>query len=419
MIRNEEVNQIMKILQINSVCDIGSTGRTTRELAEVLLQEGHECYVAYGYGNSTYPYSFKIAPYIENLFHNAFFTRLLGLHGFGTVRGTRRLVRWIETNKPDIIHLRNLHANYLNYPILFNYIIKHNIPVVFTLPDCFNFTGKCSHYTAVGCYKWKTECGNCPLYRNTTAPSTFFDRSKCLFNDKKRYYSKIKNMTIVAVSKWLKEEAEQSMLNGNGHKITYVYNWIDYQKFHCATTDEIGSFMKKYNLDPNYKYLISVSQGWDKNASRYKDAEKLSKILPSGYKLILVGGLVRNTTIPEQIIHIPYINGNAELSAAYSLAEAYIHLSVEDTFGKVIAEAMSCGTVPITFDSTACGEVPGPYGIVVKPHDVEAIVESLPRLEKLKKQRDKIVQYVRDNYDYQTNAHKYIELYKELLNNKK
>lgn len=409
----------MKILQINSVCDNGSTGRTTRELAEFLLREGLECYVAYGHGTSNYPYSFKVGGVIENHFHNAFFTRLLGLHGFGTICGTKKLVRWIEKNKPDIIHLRNLHANYLNYPILFSYIISHNIPVVFTLHDCFNFTGKCSHYTAAGCYKWKGECGNCPLYRNTTAPSTFFDKSRFLFRDKKRYYSKIKNMTIVAVSKWLKEEAEQSMLNGNGHKVTYVYNWIDYQKFHCATADEISSFKKKFNLEPSRKYLISVSQGWDKNASRYKDAVKLSKILPPEYKLILVGGLARNTTIPEPIIHIPYINGNAELSAAYSIAEAYIHFSVEDTFGKVIAEAMSCGTVPITFGSTACGEVPGPYGIVVKPHDVEAIAKSLPKLEELKKQKDDIVQYVRDNYDYQTNADKYIGLYKELLDNKK
>lgn len=105
----------MKILQINSVCDKGSTGRTSRELADVLQSEGYECYVAYGYGTSTYKNSFKIAPYYENLFHNAVFTRLLGLHGNGTIRGTKRLIRWFEENKPDIIHLRNLHANYLNY----------------------------------------------------------------------------------------------------------------------------------------------------------------------------------------------------------------------------------------------------------------------------------------------------------------
>lgn len=409
----------MRVLQINSVCDKGSTGRTTRELADVLQSEGHECYVAYGYRTSTYKNSFKIASYPENLFHNAFFTRMLGLHGFGTIHGTKKLVRWIEKNRPDIIHLRNLHANYLNYPILFRCIIKHNIPVVFTLHDCFNFTGKCSHYTTQGCYKWKTECHHCPQYRTTIVNSMFFDFSRFLFRDKKKYYSRMKNMTVVAVSKWLKHEAEQSMLAVNGHTVTYVYNWVDYSKFHRATEQEIAEFKQKYHLESNKKYLISVSDGWFEGAPRYEDAKKLAEILPSEYQLVIVGNKSARTLVPPSIIHIPYINGSQELSAAYSMAQAYIHFSVEDTFGKVIAEAMSCGTVPITFDSTACGEVPGPYGVVVKPHDIEAIVQALPRLEELQEKRDEMVQYVHENYDPQINAHKYIELYKELLANKK
>lgn len=404
----------MRILQINSVCDRGSTGRTTRELAEVLLAQGHECFVAYGQGTTSYPYSFKIGGKWENHFHNAFYTRLLGLHGYGTRRGTRKLISWIEEIKPDIIHLRNLHANYLNFPMLFQYIVDNNIPVVFTLHDCFNFTGKCSHYTAKGCYKWQTECGPCPLYRHTTAPSMFFDRSRRLFNEKKQYYAQMPKMTVVAVSKWLMHEAEQSMLAGNGHKITYVYNWIDSQKFHVASNEQIDAFYQKYNLDRNVKYLISVSQGWDKNALRFKDAIKLASLLPDGYKLVLIGGVAKGTMIPDSIKHIAYIADSEELSAAYTMAEAYVHFSVEDTFGKVIAEAMSCGTVPITFNSTACGEIPGPYGIVLPPHNVEEIIHSLPKIPLLKEQKEQMIRFVRDNYGFQTNTNRYIELYKEL-----
>ena len=404
----------MKILQINSVCDFGSTGRTTRELADYLEQQGHECYVAYGQGNSTYHRSFKIGGKWENHFHNAFYTRLLGLHGYGTRRGTKQLIRWIDKIKPDIIHLRNLHANYLNYPALFDYIIKHKIPVVFTLHDCFNFTGKCSHYTAIGCHKWKTECGHCPLYRHTTAPSMFFDRSRRLFNEKKQYYAQMPKMTVVAVSKWLMHEAEQSILAGNGHNITYVYNWIDSKKFHVASNEQIDAFYQKYNLDRNVKYLISVSQGWDKNALRFKDAIRLASLLPDGYKLVLIGGVAKGTTIPNSIKHIAYTADSEELSAAYTMAEAYVHFSVEDTFGKVIAEAMSCGTVPITFNSTACGEIPGPYGIVLPPHDVEEIIHSLPKIPLLKEQKEQMIQFVHDNYGFQTNTNRYIELYKEL-----
>ena len=248
----------MRILQINTVCDFGSTGRTTRELADYLEQQGHTCYVAYGQLNSAYHNSFKIGGKWENHFHNLFYTRLLGLHGYGTRRGTRKLIKWIKEIKPDIIHLRNLHANYLNFPMLFDYIVDHKIPVVFTLHDCFNFTGKCSHYTACKCYKWQTECHDCPQYCNTIAPSMFFDNSRRLFRQKKAYYAQIPRMTVVAVSQWLMHEAEKSILAGNGHKITYIYNWIDDKKFHPATEEQINSFYQKYHLNSQIKYLISA-----------------------------------------------------------------------------------------------------------------------------------------------------------------
>lgn len=406
----------MKILQINSVCDFGSTGRTTRELADYLEQQGHECYVAYGHGSTTYTKSMKIGSVLENHIHNAVFTRLLGLHGYGTRHGTKRLINWIKDISPDIVHLHNLHANYLNFPLLFDFLVQSKIPVVFTLHDCFNFTGKCAHYTAIGCYKWQTQCKLCPTYKHCVAPSIFFDKSQELFDQKKRYYDQMSKLTVVAVSQWLAGEAKKSAMFSSARTITHIYNWIDYRKFHRASKKYIEAFYHKYNLPKEYKYIISVSQGWDNNASRYKDAIRLAKKLPKDYKLLIVGNVQRGSIIEEPLLHIPYISGSQELSAAYTMAEAYIHLSVEDTFGKVIAEAMSCGTVPITFNSTACGEVPGPYGIVVPPHDVNAIVASLPKLPEMQKQSDKIIMYVLDNYDYHTNAQKYIDVYKNMLN---
>ena len=330
----------MRILQINSVCDFGSTGRTTRELADYLEEQGHECYVAYGHHTTTYPKSLKIGSRLENHIHNALFTRFLGLHGYGTRHGTKRLINWIKEIRPDIIHLRNLHANYLNFPALFNYLVKSQIPVVFTLHDCFNFTGKCAHYTTIGCYKWQTECKECPTFQHCVAPSAFFDKSKKLFNQKKRYYNQFNKLTVVAVSKWLAGEAKKSAMFSSARAITHIYNWIDYRKFHRANQVDIDAFYDRYHLSKDYKYIISVSQGWDNNASRYKDAIRLARILPEDYKLILVGSVLRGSSIEEPLLHIPYISGSQELSVAYTMAEAYIHLSVEDTFGKVIAEAI-------------------------------------------------------------------------------
>ena len=222
-------------------------------------------------------------------------------------------------------------------------------------------------------------------------------------------------MTVVAVSQWLMHEAEQSILAGNGHKITYVYNWIDQSKFHAASKEQIDALCDKYHLDRKQKYLVSVSQGWDRNASRFKDAIRLAEKLPLDYKLVLVGSKTEGTTIPVNITHIPYISDSKELCAVYTLSEAYIHFSIEDTFGKVIAEAMSCGTIPITFNSTACGEIPGSYGIVVAPHDVDAVINALPQIALLKERREDMLLFVRENYDYVTNSTNYIELYKDLI----
>ena len=222
-------------------------------------------------------------------------------------------------------------------------------------------------------------------------------------------------MTVVAVSKWLKGEAEKSILAGNGHKITFIYNWIDHNKFHPASTEQIDSFKRKYKLDSDYKYLISVSQSWDKGTSRFKDAIELANRLPSDYRLLLVGKAANDVCFPDSVTHIPYISNSDELSAAYSFATAYVHLSVEDTFGKVIAEAMSCGTVPIVFDSTACGEIPGPYGIVIPPHDVKAIIHRLSEVDSIQKRKTEMLCFVSDNYDYQTNAEEYLEQYRRLI----
>lgn len=407
----------MKIVQINSVCGVGSTGRIAIDIAEASEKRGHICYIAYGHGNTTYPLSYKIGNKLGHLFHNVVFTRLLGLHGYGSVLTTYRFTKWLDQIRPDVIHIHNIHANYLNYRILFNHIIKRDIPVVFTLHDCFNFTGKCTHYTAAGCKKWQAECGHCPIYRSTGVPSMIFDHSTRIFHEKKALYAQIPHFHVVAISQWLKAEAEKSILAGNGHVVDYIYNWVDHDTFRPASDEEKMALSKEYELRADRKYLISVSQEWDKNTIRYQDAKKLSEMLPEKYSLILVGRLAKGTVSPKGVIHIPYISDRHSLSIVFSIAEAYVHFSIEDTFGLVIAEAMACGTIPISYNSTACAEVPGGFGIVVEPRDVAGIIHALPLLDEKKRYSCEMVEYVKTNYDKRTNTNKYVDIYESFLNN--
>lgn len=403
----------MTILHINTVCS-GSTGSIASDISDAARQAGHTCYIAYGQGISSDPKNFKIGGRFENKFHGLFYSRILGLQGYGTQSGTRRLLEWIDRIEPDIIHLHNLHGNYLNHPMLFRYIVRKEIPVVITLHDCYNFTGKCSHYTAAGCRKWQTGCRECPLVRRTIAPSYFFDRSGKIFSDKKKWYGRIRKMQVVAVSRWLEAQARESILAGPGHRIGCIYNWVDHAAFSRASATEIEAVKRKYGLSDTERYLISVGAGWDKNTSKFRDAQRLAERLPEGYRLAAVGGVADGTHFESPVHHIPYVSDIRELAALYSLATGYVHLSTEDTFGKVIAEAMACGTPPVVFDSTACPEVAGELGFVVAPHDTEAIVGLLPRLEISEERRMRLAEFVRTNYDYTVNTNRYLEIYNNI-----
>lgn len=401
----------MKIVQINSVCGYGSTGRIAVEIAEAAEKRGHICYIAYGYGDTTYHRAHKIGNRVEHLFHNVFFSRLLGLHGYGSIFTTWLFTRWLDKIQPDVVHIHNLHANYLNLIILYKYLIKRKINVVYTLHDCYHFTGKCTYYTSANCSKYISGCKKCAYYNKQGFPSLFFDFSSKIWRRKKLLYSQLESCEVIAVSKWLQGDARKSILATNRHRVSYIYNWVDHSVFKPASEEEMDEFREKYGLLKDKKYLISVSQEWNKNTIRYRDAEILSQKLPEGYKLILVGKLANGTIIDPLIKHIPYITDRHELSVAFSLADAYVHFSLEDTFGLVIAEAMACGTIPITYDSTACAEVPGVYGIIVKPRNVDDVIHSLVLLDEKIKQRAKMVEYVKKNYDKNINTNKYVDIY--------
>ncbi len=153
------------------------------------------------------------------------------------------------------------------------------------------------------------------------------------------------------------------------------------------------------------------------SATRTEDALAIAEKLPDDYYLILVGRMNRSFELPKNIIHIPYISSQMELAIAYSLADVYVHLSIQDTFGLVIGEAMACGTIPVTYNSTACSETPSSFGIVVPPRDINAIINSLSLIESKKARRLEMIEFVKNTYDKTINIGQYIETYTEIVQN--
>jgi len=399
----------MKVLQINTVSGFGSTGGICIDLANALQRQGHECYIAYGQFTTDYVNSFKVGSKLENHIHNAC-SRITGKQGYFTKNGTTKLIRYIESLNPDVIHLHNLHGNYLNLELLFNYLALANKPVVWTLHDCWAFTGKCSYYTDIECNKWQTHCNHCPQVKKYP-PSIYFDRSSVMFEDKKKWFTSIENMTIVPVSNWLAGEVRQSFLAK--YPIVPIYNWIDQTIFKPSGINT----RKKFGIDENKFIILSVGASWTANNNKLIDSIRLSQLISDDMQIVLVGDTKKLDSIPENIIHIPYVNSSKELAEIYSMGDVYVHMSVEDTFGKVIAEAMSCGTPVIVFNSTACPEVIGEgCGYVVEKRDIDAIFINIQVIKDNGKHyyTKNCIRHVQNNFDAKQKIDQTIQLYNSL-----
>lgn len=355
----------MKIISINTVA-FGSTGRIAKVIAQEAIKKGYEYKCAIGRGVCS-PDDYLINKSKIGLNISSFLSRLTGNHENFNASQTRKLIKWISKEKPDLIHLHNLHGNYINIKILFNYINKHHIPIVWTFHDCWPITGHCTHFDSINCQKWEKGCYECPLYKQYPR-SWFFDRSKHKYKKKKKLFSSIENLTIVSPSKWVASKVSDSFLNK--YPIEVINNGIDIEEFVL----ENSFFRKKYGLENKF-VVLGVASPWSDNKG-LNNFSKLAEELPDEYRIVLVGTC--GEIMSKKIIALPRINDKNLLNEIYSSADVFLNLTLADTFPTVNFEALACGTPVITFDTGGCREqVDEDSGIIVKKGDVEGVKKAL------------------------------------------
>ncbi len=405
----------MKILQINAVYGIGSTGRTCAEIDKKLKESGEQSIVATVQTNTHSKDIYIIGTKFERKTH-ALFSRIFGKQAYFSSFATRRLLKWINKEKPDVIHLGNLHANYINLRLLLKHIKKHNIPTVITLHDCWFFTGKCTHYTEQGCYKWIDGCHHCSQLKKDNS-SWVFDRTKKLWKDKKKWLQQLSNLAVIGVSDWITNEAKQSFLK-DAKILKRIYNWIDLEVFYLREEDVRDA----YDLPKDKFLILCISAGWATDSPKYTDMIKLSNLLGEEERVILLGEVPKDAVLPENVHSIGYIKDTNELAKIYSCVDAYVHLSREDTFGKVIAEAMACGTPAIVYNATACPELIGEgCGYAVQKGDIKAIITAINTIKKDGKKRytSSCVKFVNENFEKNKLIDEMKEVYLQLLKGNK
>lgn len=366
----------MKILMINSVCGIGSTGRICTDIAEELENLGHEVKIAYGRGSVSEKYS-KYAVKIGSNFGiklHALKTRFFDKTGFGSKRATKKFINWVKEYNPDIIHLHNIHGYYIHIGILFKYLKTCGKKIIWTLHDCWAYTGHCAHFTAVNCEKYKTQCQKCILKKEYPG-SLFYDNSKSNYLKKKELFCGIPNMTLVTPSFWLTEVTKGGFLKE--YPIKVIQNGLDFSIFKPTESD----FRERFGLKDK-KILLGVANVWGKRKG-LEDFIKLSFMIDDSYKIILVGLSEKQiATLPKSIFAIPRTDSVKSLCEVYTAADIFINPSTEETMGLVTVEALACGTPVIVYNKTAVPEVvDSTCGIVLKENTPEEIFENLEGFE--------------------------------------
>lgn len=366
----------MNVLLINSVCGIGSTGRICTDLAKQMEQEGDTVKIAYGRGEVSAQYE-KYAVKIGGKWNaklHALNTRLTDRHGLCSKRATKRFLQWAESFNPDLLWLHNIHGYYINIEMLFAWIkSRPQMQVRWTLHDCWAFTGHCSHFSFVGCDKWKTGCSSCP--QKTRYPTSFLlDYSKGNYIRKKNAFTGVSNMTLIAPSKWLAELVGKSFLNE--YLVDIIHTGIDLSVFKPTPSN----FRQKYHCEDKF-ILLGVAFGWGirKGMDVFID---LASRLDDRFQIVLVGTDDKiDSTLPPNIISIHRTQNQTELAEIYTSADLFVNPTREEVLGLVNIEALACGTPVVTFSTGGSPEcIDSTCGSVVPCDDIDALEQEILRI---------------------------------------
>ena len=345
----------MRIAHVNATCSVGSTGDIVRQLRNHAISKGHAVRVFYGADNHPYEGTTRVGSRPGQLFH-AVKSRVTGMQGYGSSVATRNLLRQLDAFAPDVVHLHNLHANFVNLPMLLRHLARRDIPTVLTLHDCWFFTGKCTYPVQTGCRRWAEEgCHECPQLRSDNVnPTLLFDRTQRCFEDKRVLLSAIPRLGVVGVSEWITGEARRSFLRGRS--LVCIYNWVDRKVFHPMPDADVSALRRRLGIGLDESMVLFVSS----NLSERKGYDVLSTLpsfLDGKTKVVYVGGNKDGLPLPSKVIAPGPVRDRGELALYYSAADVCVNTTKCETFGLVTAESLACGTPVIVNPNTASPEI--------------------------------------------------------------
>ncbi len=402
----------MKIAMIN-LGNFGSTGTIMLGIDQIARARGHKTCVCYPNSRTNKKKRLKneilIGTRLGRNLHIALGT-MLGRHGMFSLLDTYLFLKKLDQFAPDLIHLHNIHGFFINLPMLFRYIKKRKIKVVWTLHDCWAFTGHCPYFTMVKCEKWKQGCSHCPQYQ--IYPASKIDRSKSMWKLKREWFTGIEDLTIVTPSKWLEALVKESFLRE--YSIRVINNGLNLKIFKPFNSD----FRVKYGVKDDEFMVLFVSFGWGRRKG-LDVIERLYACLDQSYRIVVVGtDETIDQILPAQIISIHNTQNQLELASIYTAADVFVNPTREEVLGMVNLEALACGTPVVTFQTGGSPEcVEENCGIVVACDDLPALKTAIEDVCSKKRLADSFQPCIERaaRFDQQLKFQEYMTLYEEQL----
>ncbi len=364
------MEKVERVLFINTICGTGSTGRLVTGLMDSLETRGIDSMCAYGRWEAPEKYkSYRVGTNVDVIIHGVL-SRMTDKHALYSNSPTKKLIEEIEKYNPDVIHLHNVHGYYLNFKILFDYLKSSGKKIIWTLHDCWTFTGHCSHYEYVGCDKWLEGCYKCPQ-KDQYPKTMLFDASKSNYALKKEMFTGIENLTIVTPSKWLAGEVSKSFLKD--YPVVVVPTGINLTRFR-----PVSSEIRTENGIGARKLILGIANPW-RERKGYKDFIRLADMLDDNYRIVMVGLKKEQMRgLPSNILPLEKTDSIEDIVKWYTAADVYVNLTYEDTFPTTNIESMACGTPVITYKAGGSPEsINSRTGAVVEKNDLEGVVKAI------------------------------------------
>ena len=398
----------MKIVHISAAYEVTSVGQIVKNIHKSLLQIGHKSFVFYG--RKKRKKKEKNVFFFNNnvsLFIHFLITRIFDFHGLGSVLPTLFLILKLIQIKPDIIHIHNMHGYYLNYPIFLGFLKSIKAKKIFTLHDCWTFTGHCSHFLFADCNKWKSQCQKCPLI-NKYPESKLIDSSKTNFLLKRYFFSQLKTSEtfFITPSKWLKSMVGLSYLKNFNTQV--IHNGIDLNIFKPS-----GKEFKQKHL--NKFIILGIANVWTKEKGIQFFID-LSRTLSDEFLIVLIGKIDKMYKFSSNVILIERTESKNVLTDLYSSADVFLNPTLEDTFPTVNIEALACGTPVISFNSGGSIEMlDSKQSKVVNDRKISSIIQSIKNIKSNQIISNDLITHIKENFDVSISNSKYLNLYDEVL----